>query len=349
MRLTVFMPVYNREQYLKESIRSILNQDYTDFELLIIDDGSTDNSISIIQSFKDDRIRLLKNESNKGVVFTRNRGLEEAKGEYILLLDSDDIALPGRLRKQLEFMENKPDAIITSSAYIARYPNGNKTSVAIVEDNSLIRAMMIFKNCVANSSCIIRKDKIKENNIRYREGYFYGEDYAFFVDALKYGEIYGQNEILSIFNYSSSNSITDTIHTRREEVTNNIMFFIRKKYLEDNKIYLSKEQIMIICKVTAQPTIVSKQEIKIFIDTLEEIKIKNKTLNKEMLRTSLEQITNEILYFSQKITLKEKLNIIKSNNISYIVIKLKIRKLIIYHLKFNIKKIIINLQEKIKG
>ncbi|WP_195244227.1 glycosyltransferase family 2 protein [Clostridium celatum] len=340
MKLTVFMPVYNREKYLKYSIGSILKQDYTDFELLIIDDGSTDNSISIIESFKDSRIRLLKNETNKGVVFTRNRGMEEARGEFILLLDSDDIAIPGRFRKQVNWMESKQDAVIIYSSMIANYSNGVKKSVPIIEDNELIKAMMIFKNCVMTSASIIRRSKIIENGVKYRQEYFYGEDYAFAIDALKYGEIYGINEALTSYTCASEGSITSTVHTRREEVTNNIMFFIRKKYLEDNDIYLNDEQIMIICKATAQPTLIDEEQFKLFISTLEEININNKSFNNEKLRISLEQITNEILYFSQKIKLKEKKYIIKNTNISYITKKLSIKKLVIYHLKFNIKKLI---------
>lgn len=334
MKLTVFMPVYNREKYLKDSISSVLNQDFKDFELLIIDDGSTDSSIDIIKSFKDNRIRLLKNETNKGVVFTRNRGLEEAKGEYILLLDSDDIALPGRLKKQVEFMESKHDAIVVSSGYIAAYPNGTKKEMEVIEDYDLINPRMIFKNSVVNSSCMLSRKLIIDNNIKYRESFFYGEDYSFFVDAIKYGKIYGQNEILSQFNYGSNNSISSTVGERREEITKNIMFYIRKNHLENNKIYLSDKQIMNICEVTAQPTLTEYEDLILFLDTLNEIKKQNTTFVENKLNIVLEEISNESIYYSQKINYKTKIKIMENN---YTVNK---KDLFIYHIKYNVKNLL---------
>lgn len=331
------MPVYNREYYLEASIQSILNQDFKDFELLIIDDGSTDKSIEVITSFKDSRIRLLRNEVNKGVVYTRNRGLKEAKGEFILLLDSDDVALPGRLRKQLEFIEAREDAVITFSAYIAAYPNKKNSVRKIIEDTDLIRPMMLFKNCVVNGSCIIRKKVILDNNIKYRESFFYGEDYAFFVDALKYGNIYGQNEILSKFNYSSSNSITSSVTKYRDYITKNIMFSIRKKYLEDNNIYINDDQIMLICCVTAQPTLISSEQFKVFVNILEEIKFQNKKFNQEKLDSVLQEIINELLYFSQKISYIKKVGILLKYRNNYLNINTNMAKLFYYHIKFNIR------------
>lgn len=335
MKLTVFMPVYNREKYIKDSISSILNQDYKDFELLIIDDGSTDKSIEIINSFKDDRIRLLKNEVNKGVVYTRNRGLEEAKGEYILLLDSDDIALPGRLKRQTEFMEKNKDAIIVFSAYISSYPNGDKFKSNIIEEYDKINPMMIFKNCISNGSSMIKKSLVMEHDIRYRKDFFYGEDYAFAVDLMKYGKAYGQNEILSQFNYESTNSITRTVKAkRRKEITEKIMFNIRKSHLENNNIYLTDKQIMNICEVTAQPTLTEYEDLILFLDTLNEIKKQNTTFVENKLNIVLEEISNESIYYSQKINYKTKIKIMENN---YTVNK---KDLFIYHIKYNVKNLL---------
>ena len=103
-KITVFMPVYNSERYLKEAIDSILNQSYKNFELLIINDGSTDSSIDIIKSYNDSRIKLINNDCNKGLPYTRNLGLKLAKGDYIAIMDSDDISYIHRLKKQIEFL-----------------------------------------------------------------------------------------------------------------------------------------------------------------------------------------------------------------------------------------------------
>lgn len=111
------MPVFNGGKFIRESIESVLSQTFTDFELIIVDDGSTDNTIDIIRSFEDKRIRLLLNESNRGIGYTRNKALENSKGKYVAVLDSDDIAYPTRLEKQVHFLENNSDyAAIGSGA-----------------------------------------------------------------------------------------------------------------------------------------------------------------------------------------------------------------------------------------
>ncbi|MGG3943991.1 glycosyltransferase family A protein [Peribacillus psychrosaccharolyticus] len=346
-KLTVFMPVYNRENYLRDSIESILNQNLSDFEFLIIDDGSTDNSVKIIESYQDNRIRLLKNKINKGIAFTRNRGLEESNGKYILTLDSDDIALQGRLKKQLEFIDSKPDAMSAFSGYIASYPNGECKEYDIIEDNNKLRAMMIFKNCVVNGSSIINRELVMKNKIRYDEAFFYGEDYSFFVECLKYGNIYGQNEKLTLFNYSSEGSISGNAGNRREEITKKIMFNIRKTYLENNQIILNEDQILTICKSTAQPTLVSFKDLNNLIDTLEFIKEKNVVFDHSILNKVLQDITNEILGYSQKISYIKKIGIFKKNKPSFIKVEIGRYKLLKYHIKFQIINNLKNVKERV--
>ncbi len=108
-KVTVLIPVYNRERYLRDAIDSLLAQTFTDFELLIIDDGSTDSSRELVRAYEDARIRLLCNEQNQGIPATRNRGIKEARGEYLAFLDSDDRALPERLARQVAFLDHHPD------------------------------------------------------------------------------------------------------------------------------------------------------------------------------------------------------------------------------------------------
>src|SRR5215831_6951377 len=99
-RVSVIIPVYNRAKYVGEAINSILTQSFTNFELLLIDDGSTDESVEIMRSYTDPRIRLVCNERNLGIPKTRNKAIQLARGDYIAILDSDDAALADRLAKQ---------------------------------------------------------------------------------------------------------------------------------------------------------------------------------------------------------------------------------------------------------
>src|SRR5215218_8009066 len=113
-QVSVILPVYNGEAYLQEAVDSILAQTFTDFELLIINDGSTDDSERIIDSYKDSRVKHLKNEQNRGLIFSLNRGVEAAKGAYIARMDADDVALPERLEKQMQYLKQNKEVGILS-------------------------------------------------------------------------------------------------------------------------------------------------------------------------------------------------------------------------------------------
>lgn len=113
--LTVLMPVYNAERFLDEAVRSILNQSLRDFELLIVNDASTDNSLSIIAAFNDDRIRVINNEKNLGISATLNKGIQYASTELIARMDADDISHPSRLQKQYDFFQHNPECALLSS------------------------------------------------------------------------------------------------------------------------------------------------------------------------------------------------------------------------------------------
>ena len=103
--VSIIMPAYNDEKYIKESILSVLNQTYTEWELIIVEDCSTDNTCKIIRMFDDERIRLLKNDNNMGAALSRNRALREAKGRWIAFLDADDIWAPEKLQRQIAYMK----------------------------------------------------------------------------------------------------------------------------------------------------------------------------------------------------------------------------------------------------
>lgn len=196
-KVTVFMPVYNREKYLKETIESILNQTFQDFEFLIIDDGSTDKSVDIIKSYIDSRIKLVINETNLKIPKTRNKGLELAIGEYIALMDSDDISVSNRLQKQVEFMDKHPEIgacgswikLFESDSMVIKYPKNTEE----------IKANMLFNNSIANPSTIIRKSFINKYNLSYNINYICSEDYDFWTRCLKYFPIENLQEILLLY------------------------------------------------------------------------------------------------------------------------------------------------------
>jgi glycosyltransferase involved in cell wall biosynthesis len=116
-KLTVLMPVYNGQRYLREAIESILGQTFSDFEFLIVDDGSRDGTSAILRSYRDDRIRVIENGGNLGLIETLNKGLQMARGQYVARMDADDVSLPRRLERQLDYMEQHRDVCVVSSYY----------------------------------------------------------------------------------------------------------------------------------------------------------------------------------------------------------------------------------------
>jgi len=174
------MSAYNVEPYIGESIRSIINQTFTDFEFIIIDDGSTDNTVDIIRSFNDQRIKLYINEENKGISYTRNRGFDLASGRYLAVMDSDDIAMPERLQKQVEFMEKHTDISILGTNYI-RMDNNKEILHPLC--NSQIKVTLLADTTFAHPSVMMRMSDILTHNIKYDVTLNSAIDYDFWTEA----------------------------------------------------------------------------------------------------------------------------------------------------------------------
>jgi len=195
-KVTVLMAVYNCEKYLRQAIESILGQTFSDFELLIIDDGSTDNSSAIICSHTDGRIRVLRNNINKGEAYSRKRALEEARGEYIAVLDADDIALPHRLEVQVNFMDTRPDIVLLGSSYEIIDKNGNVLQLRRALNNHLaIHWRMLFGNPICNSSSMFRRVTALEIGGYDKERYF-AVDYDLWSRFAVVGKIEQLDEVL---------------------------------------------------------------------------------------------------------------------------------------------------------
>ena len=179
--VTVLMTVYNGEKYLRESMDSILNQTFMDFEFLIIDDASTDASCNIILSYNDPRIRLIENEKNVGQAESLNRGLEKAKGKYIARMDQDDICLPQRLRCQLDVMEQNPNVGVCGT--FAQFIDSNSKDIIVkwneemMTENEDLKTQLLFRPCFIHPSVIIRKSVLKNHHLCYEESAGHAQDY----------------------------------------------------------------------------------------------------------------------------------------------------------------------------
>lgn len=175
--VTILMPVYNGEKYLKEAIDSILCQTFTDFIFLIIDDGSTDKSVNIIKSYKDKRIILLVNEKNFGISKTLNIGIENADTKYIARMDQDDISLPNRIEEQINFMEANPYIGMCGTWMKAFGAKSRSYLKKLPTKSDDIKAMLLFHSPMAHPTVMMRKDILDNYNLRYDENYDGLEDY----------------------------------------------------------------------------------------------------------------------------------------------------------------------------
>ena len=162
-KISVILPVFNGERYLSEAIGSVLTQSFRDFELIIINDGSSDRSGEIAGSFRDERIRIISQE-NRGLIATLNRGIAEARGEYIARIDSDDIwADAEKLEKQIRFMENNPEYSLVGTNAGAINGEGRKIfSILNPLSDGEIRKKILLKNCFVHSSVLFRKQAALE-------------------------------------------------------------------------------------------------------------------------------------------------------------------------------------------
>ena len=189
------MPVYNGERYLKEAIQSVLNQTYKDFEFIIVDDGSTDNSVKIIESFCDSRIKYVKLRHG-GIVKALNEGLKIAIGEYIIRTDSDDISLPERFEKLLNYMGTNGDVGVCGSWALSI--NENRENMSDMKyppiENKEIRKYALFHNPFIHPSVILRKKAI--DKVGGYKDFKHNEDYELWTRVLKDSEGHNLPEVL---------------------------------------------------------------------------------------------------------------------------------------------------------
>jgi len=183
-KVSVIMSVYNGDRYLKESIESILNQTFTDFEFIIIDDGSSDSSWDILTEYasKDRRVRLFKNEENIGLTQSLNKGLRLAKGEYIARQDADDISLPARFEKQVSYMElHRSVALVSTGVQYIDDKNNKLATHTPPTDLVMLQWELLFRNPIRHSTVLWRRELVNSKVGDYNPNFAYSQDYDLWV------------------------------------------------------------------------------------------------------------------------------------------------------------------------
>ncbi len=238
-KISVFMPAYNSEAFIAEAIESILNQTFKDFEFIIINDGSTDNTWNIIQKYakQDDRIRAYSRCKNKGIVCTANEGFDLARGEYIARMDSDDVSLPERFEKQITYMDEHPDVGLLG-AWTQYFPGFD-----ISKRPENIDLFYLLKDCPVDQPVVmIRKSVIDKYNLRYDGDYLACEDQELWFRLIKVSKIANLQELLLKHRWHGNN-----ISIKMGDVQQQNIQKIRKQIL--NFITTSPEQQDAIAKI----------------------------------------------------------------------------------------------------
>lgn len=229
--VSILLPAYNCEKYLQQTIDSLLMQTCTDFELLIINDGSTDGTAGIIDFNKDPRIKHIKNDGNKGLIFSLNYGIEIAQGQFIARMDADDICQPERLQKQVQWLMEHPNTAVVGCIIQFINEQNNATGEWPLDKATTtadsIRKTMAWENCLAHPSVMMRSSSIKK--YRYTTNQKHSEDYDLWLQLLADGLVIEKlPETLLLYRVHAA-SVTGSIHRKRNPFFTN--YHTKRKFL----------------------------------------------------------------------------------------------------------------------
>ncbi len=267
LKLSVIIPLYKAEKYIYQTMESILGQSYGDYEVIIVDDCGNDCSLDIIEKFHDPRIKIIHNNKNMGIAYSRNRGLHVACGEYVALMDDDDISAESRFKREIDFLDEHKeiDAVCSDMRFIDA--NGKimpKTAIETFMNPYREKAEMMFRLPIPNASSMFRIKVVNDHNIVYKDGWLGMEDYRFWTDFAKYGEICSIGDILYYWRFHDEN---ETNRAQREQniERSNLFARLQAENIYNNGFCLSNEEVAVFNKVFPEEKnsfVYSKQDLE---------------------------------------------------------------------------------------
>lgn len=262
-KVSILMPVYNAGKYISQAIESIISQSFKDWELILINDGSTDNSESIIMQYEDSRIYYIKNTENLQLIKTLNKGIDYCDGQYIARMDADDICLPDRLKQQVDFLDHHPDYLICGTSAIVVDNDGVKTGkIHNLTDNNYLQISLLFSPSFIHPSMMIRKEILQQN--RYDEAYKHVEDYELWCRIAQQGKI--ANIGRELLKYRWHNTNISVVNNRAQDE-------LKDKIIKDGLKRLDivpTEKELFCHKITFQLYSLGNKQV-ISVDTYNEI------------------------------------------------------------------------------
>ena len=236
--ISVVMSVYNCEDFIKESIDSILGQTFRDFEFIIIDDCSTDNSVSIIESYNDKRIKLVRNEYNMRLPASLNTGIKLARGKYIARMDADDVSISTRFSKQVSYLEKHAELAVLGGSFQAIDKDGNNLYIYHAKQGKNLLKYYLMPSPIAHPTVMMRRDIIVKNEFYYDEQYSSAQDYDLWLRIIKKFKIDNLPDVLLRYRIQA-NSISIS---KRQEQQNNAYEIFKK----NSPVQISYDELMAI-------------------------------------------------------------------------------------------------------
>ena len=333
--VSVIMPIYKAEKYLSEALDSIFNQSFQNFEIIIVSDDTDEETMKILQYYSKNEPRLrIFHQKRKGLIESRNMCFEIARGEYLAIMDSDDISMSDRFQKQIDFFRQNPESGIVGSWIVQIDTKGNKIrDIRYPITKNGIVFHMLFHNCLANSSVMLKKE-ISLKIGKYQQEMAYAEDYDYWSRAILLTEISNIPEPLVLYRIHQQNvsSTHDELMKKRTSIIRNRLF---NRIIGKNN---NPNEALLLEKLSSDGKFNQNEEFKLaseFLQDVYQIFLKKYQPNKQ----ELEEINHFICNLLVKIAISNR-KMSYLNSISCIISSIKINPVITIMI---IKKIICNL------
>lgn len=264
VEVSIVMPVYNAQYYVGRAIESMLSQSFTALEFIIIDDCSTDQSLEVILSFEDERIHLLKNDTNRGLAYSLNRGIATANGRLIARMDADDISLPQRIEAQVAFMDKNP-GIGMCGTYIKLIGSRNETMKYYTED-AHIKANLIFETGMAHPAVMMRKHIIEKHQLSYQTNFQVAQDYELWTRAAQFISFANLPQVFLHY-YVHDQSVSGQRTIQQVDTANQI----RMKQLQRMGLIPSRQELLLhqqVCLLTFPRRLTTVKQIERWLTLL---------------------------------------------------------------------------------
>ena len=236
-KVSVLTPIYNTNpEHLRSAIESVLNQTFADFEFLILNDSPDNKDLKkIVKSYRDKRIKYLENKKNLGIGESRNKLLDLARGEYIAVFDHDDICVPDRFQREVDYLDSHPEIGVVSGWL--QYFGDSKNLICNPETDEMIKIFLTGCCCVAHTAMMVRKSVIVDNNIRYNKKYYPVEDYDLLSQLMDVTNFYNIQSVMVMYRIHK-NSVSVVHKQKMDMMHENVQIGIINKYPGFRRKYL---------------------------------------------------------------------------------------------------------------